>query len=111
MNCPFCQAELIDTQPSPKSMRCPNSYRGNNHIFEFLCYGDDINEVHHYTYNAYGWHVDFWPPNPNYPDSKNHVVVRSANDYNKILYSGKTDKDFTDFSKITEYLKLLSVFS
>jgi hypothetical protein len=76
-----------------------------------LCYGDDINEVHHYTYKLYGWQIDFWPPNPNYPDSKRHLIIRFANNYNRVLYAGPTDRDWVDFPKINEHIKMLALFS
>jgi len=112
--CPLCQSQLISTQPAPKSMRCPNSYKGDGHLFEFLCYEDGTEyhgEVHHYTYNLLGWQINFWPPNPKYPESKPHLVIRYAKHLNDIIYAGPTKKDFSDVAQVKDYLKLLNLFS
>src|ERR1700681_891939 len=97
--CPLCQATLVLTQqpPAPVNMLCPNSYKGDRHLFEFLCY--ETGEIHHYQYNLLSWHVTYWPPNPNYKDSKPHVAIR----YNKfpgtLIYAGSATRDFMDFPK------------
>jgi hypothetical protein len=109
--CPLCQSPLYLTQlpPAPKAMACQQSQRGNGHLFEFLCY--ETGQIHHYKYNLLCWQITYWPPNPNYYTSKPHVVIRYLNYPNNVLYAGSTTKDFIDIPKITDYLKLLTVFS
>jgi hypothetical protein len=95
-------------QPAPNWMQCPQSNRGNGHLFEFLCH--ETGKIHHYKYNLLGLQVTYWPIDPKYNDSKQHVVITSIHPY-KTIYAGSTTRNFIDFPQVTDYLKLLSVFS
>ncbi len=106
--CPLCLHPMAQIQDKPVAKVCTNSYKGNGHIFEYLCYDDDT--IHHYRYNLMGWQVTYWP-NLRYDYDKPYVMIRSAKDYEKVIYSGAATKNFMDFPAITDYLKLLSTFS
>lgn len=102
-HCPICQSALVPTQSNPIVMRCPKSYQGNGHLFEFLCW--DNGNIHHYKYNLSGWEVTYWPH-----EALPYVIIRYIENY-KVLHAGFAKKNFVDFPAIGEYLKMLAVFS